>query len=77
MKIKDGITARLDRPSDDVRLYLLHGPDEAGAGELAARLARAMGEGAERVDLDGATLRTRPGLLAEEAASMSLFGERR
>ncbi|WP_066546349.1 MULTISPECIES: DNA polymerase III subunit delta [unclassified Sphingomonas] len=77
MKIKEGIAARLDRPGDDVRLYLLHGPDEAGAAELAARLARAMGEGAERVDLDGATLRGRPGLLAEEAASMSLFGERR
>lgn len=68
------IKAGLDKPGDAIRLYLLHGPDEAGATELALRLQRAMGPEAERVDLDGAALRARPGLLAEEAASLSLFG---
>ncbi|WP_448659356.1 DNA polymerase III subunit delta [Sphingomonas sp. CJ99] len=71
------ITARLDRPGDEIRLYLLHGPDEAGAATLVDRLARAMGPEAERVDLDGAGLRSNPGRLAEEAASLSLFGDRR
>ncbi|MBJ6122430.1 DNA polymerase III subunit delta [Sphingomonas mollis] len=60
-----------------LRFYLLHGPDEAGAGALAAVLAQAMGDRAERVDLDGATLRSDPARLADEAASMSLFGDAR
>lgn len=64
-------------PSSDTRFYLLHGPDEAGAAALAASLGRALGEGAERVDVTGAQLRGQPGLLAEEAASLSLFGDRR
>lgn len=68
------IRGALDRPSDGVRLYLLHGPDEAGALELTQRLARAMGPEAERIDLDSSTLRSNPGRLVEEAASLSLFG---
>lgn len=67
----------LDKPPADIRLYLLFGPDEAGAMALADRLARAMGPDAERVDLDGATLRGDPARLADEAASMSLFGSAR
>ncbi len=64
-------------PSAAIRLYLLHGPDEAGAAALAAELGKALGAGAERVDVTGAQLRSQPGLLAEEAASLSLFGDRR
>lgn len=60
-----------------VRLFLLHGPDEAGARDMAARLARAMGPEAERVDIDPGQLKTNPGLLADEAASLSLFGTAR
>ncbi len=56
------------------RLFLLHGPDESGAMEYAARLGRAMGAEADRVDLDGPTLKGQPGRLADEAASISLFG---
>lgn len=66
--------AALDRPLPDVRLYLLFGPDEAGAMALADRLARAKGPDAERIDLDGATLKADPARLADEAASLSLFG---
>ncbi|MEG3153127.1 DNA polymerase III subunit delta, partial [Sphingomonas sp. ZT3P38] len=65
------------KPGADIRLFLLYGPDEAGASELAARLGRAMGSGAERIDLDGSALKAGPGRLAEEAASMSLFGDAR
>lgn len=61
------------RPRADVRLYLFHGPDEAGAADLARRLVASMGE-AERLDLDGAALKKEPGRLADEAASVSLFG---
>lgn len=78
MKVNAAQIARaVAAPANSVRLYLLHGPDEAGAAALAAELGRALGAGAERVDLTGATLRGQPGLLAEEAASLSLFGDRR
>lgn len=73
MKAPNG---QLPKPRPDVRLYLFHGQDDAGAAELARRLVEAMGE-AERVDLDGATLKRDPGRLADEAASMSLFGDAR
>ncbi|OQW45565.1 MAG: DNA polymerase III subunit delta [Proteobacteria bacterium SG_bin6] len=63
----------LDKPGA-TRLILLHGPDEASAREFARQLARAMGADAERVDLEGAQLKGDPGLLAGEAAALSLFG---
>lgn len=68
------LSAALGAPSPDIRLYLLHGPDEAGAQAMAQRLAAAMGADAERVDLDGAALKSDPARLADEAASLSLFG---
>ncbi|MBA4048587.1 MAG: DNA polymerase III subunit delta, partial [Sphingomonas sp.] len=68
------LRAALDRPSNAIRFILLSGPDEAGAREHFDRMARAMGPEAERVELDGATLRQDPGRLAAEAASLSLFG---
>lgn len=58
----------------DTRLFLLHGPDEAGSRALAKRLAAAMGEGAERIDLSGAELKADPARLADEAAAISMFG---
>ncbi|OYY71945.1 DNA polymerase III subunit delta [Sphingomonas sp. 28-63-12] len=64
----------LDSANPAIRFYLLHGPDESGARDLALRLARAMGPDAERIDLDGAMLKGDPGRLAAEAASLSLFG---
>ncbi|HEY1605206.1 MAG TPA: DNA polymerase III subunit delta [Allosphingosinicella sp.] len=54
--------------------FLLHGPDESGSRALARRLASAMGAEAERIELSGAELRTDPARLADEAASISLFG---
>jgi DNA polymerase-3 subunit delta len=71
------IRQALGKPRGDVRFHLLHGPDEAGAGALAALLGQAMGAAAERVDLDGVTLRGDPARLADEAATMSLFGDAR
>lgn len=78
MKVKDAQIARaLDAPDGAVRLYLLYGPDEAGSRALAARLDRAMGAEAERIDLDGAILKDDPARLSDEAASISMFGDKR
>ncbi len=74
---KDQIERALDAPPADIRLFLLYGPDEASSRALAARLERAMGSDAERIDLDGSALKADPALLADEAASISLFGEKR
>jgi len=67
----------LDALAPGIRLYLLYGPDEAGSAALAVRFGKAMGQGAERIDLDGPTLRSDPARLADEAASISMFGDRR
>ena len=76
MKANAGqIRAALDHPRH--RLILLHGPDAGLAAELSARLGKTMGDGAERVDLDGPALKADPALLGDEAASMSLFGGKR
>lgn len=56
------------------RFFLFHGPDEAGSRALVKRLAEAAGADAERVDLSGAELKSDPARLADEAASISLFG---
>ncbi len=75
MKANRGeIERALDSPSDAIRCYLLYGPDEAGSRALADRLGKAMGADAERIDLEGGTLAKDPALLADEAASTSLFG---
>lgn len=71
------LRALLDKPNPAIRFILLYGPDEAGAHSHALRLARAMGPDAERVDLEGSSLKADPGRLAGEAASISLFGSAR
>ena len=78
MKVKEPqIIRALDNPDGKVRLYLLYGPDDAGSRALAARFEVAMGPDAERIDLDGATLKDDPARLADEVASFSLFGGKR
>ena len=56
------------------RFILLHGPDESGSRAFLASAAEALGKDAERVLLGGAELRADPARLADEAASISLFG---
>ncbi|NIJ07448.1 DNA polymerase-3 subunit delta [Sphingomonas vulcanisoli] len=67
----------LDAADPAIRLYVLHGEDQAGARSFADRLGKALGAEAERIDLDGATLRSDPARLADEAAAFSMFGGRR
>ena len=68
------IERALKARADDIRLFLLYGPDEAGSRSLAKLLAAAMGPEAERVDLSGSDLKGDPARLSDEAASISLFG---
>lgn len=67
----------LDAADPAIRLYLLHGPDEAASRALAARLGAALGAEAERIDLTSAMLKADPARLPDEAASIPLFGGRR
>jgi len=71
------IERAIDTASNAVRLFLLYGPDEAASRELAARLGKALGADAERIDLSGAVLKADPAKLIDEAAAISLFGGRR
>lgn len=69
--------AQLDRAlkaPGSVRLFLFHGPDDAGSRALARAVATAVGKDAERVDLSGSDLKADPARLADEAAAICLFG---
>jgi DNA polymerase-3 subunit delta len=73
--LKVRTAAELSRPPNgDVRLFLLYGPDLAGAAEVARELEAALG--AERLELDPRTLEADQSRLAAEAAAVSMFGDR-
>ncbi len=75
MKANRGQIARaLSAAGEDIRFFLLYGPDRSGSDALAAMLAKAMGDEAERIDLSGSELKSDPAKLADEAAAISLFG---
>ncbi|MEA3064278.1 MAG: polymerase subunit delta [Sphingomonadales bacterium] len=74
MKAKRPEMERALRNPSAWRFFLLYGPDEAGSQSLVRLAAAGAGEQAERVDLSGAELRGDPARLADEAASISLFG---
>ena len=65
------ITARAD-----IRLFFIFGQDESTVADIAAQMAGQLG-GAERVDIDSDQIRGDPALLADEASSLSLFGDKR
>ncbi len=78
MKANKGQVERaFDAGGEGFRVFLLYGPDESGSHALLQRLVRALGPDAEKIELDGATLKVDPARLADEAASFSLFGEKR
>ena len=62
------------RAPAETLFFLLHGPDEAGSRALAGAAGQALGAEAERIEMSGAELRNDPARLADEAASISLFG---
>ncbi len=65
------ITAR-----NDIRLFFIFGQDESTVADIAAQMAGQLG-GAERVDIDSDQIKGDPALLADEASSLSLFGDKR
>ena len=71
----DFVAAIKDRP--DIRLFFIFGQDESGISAIASAMAAKMGPGAEAVDIESDKLRGDPALLADEAASTSLFGDTR
>ena len=74
MKAKRAEMERALRSPSAYRFFLLYGPDESGSNSLVAAAAAGAGPEAERVELTGAELKADPARLADEAASMSLFG---
>lgn len=72
---KAGLLTALDRPDPAIRLYLFHGPDEAGSRALAERLLK--GLGAEKFAMAGQAIKADPASLADEAGAISLFGGKR
>lgn len=78
VKVKsDGFASALRNASPDTRLFLFYGPDESGSAALAEKTRKTIGADAEKAELTGAQLKDDPALLAQEAASMSLFGDTR
>ena len=77
MKVtQKNFSASAARAVNDCRIFYFCGPDESGASDAAAKIAGMLGE-AEKVDLSGAELKRDPVRLADEARSVSLFGDRR
>jgi DNA polymerase-3 subunit delta len=74
MKAKRAEVERALRSPSAVRVFLLYGPDESGSHSLVKAAAAGAGAGAERVELTGSELKADPARLADEAASLSLFG---
>ena len=72
---KSSVGRSVDQPNGKVRFYLFLGPDEAQSRAFAARLAE--GLGAQKFVVAMASVKANPGLLADEAAALSLFGEKR
>lgn len=74
MKANRGQIERALKSPAEVRFFLLYGPDDSGSRALMKHVAAAMGPEAERVDISGSELKSDPARLADEAASISLFG---
>jgi DNA polymerase-3 subunit delta len=72
---KASLHRALDQPDPLIRLYLFHGPDEAGSRALAERLLK--GLGAEKFSMASQAIKGDPASLADEAGAISLFGGRR
>ncbi len=75
MREADFVASIQARP--DIRLFFIFGQDESTAAMIASAMAARMGPDAEAVDMDSDRLRGDPALLADEAASTSLFGDTR
>jgi DNA polymerase-3 subunit delta len=69
---RDRAAAALDRPDPSLRFFLLSGADNAASRLFAQRLQAALG--AEKVTAAAVQLKSDPAWLADEAASLPMFG---
>ena len=60
----------------DVRLVLLHGPDEAASRDMAGQVTAGLGAGVTITELAGNALKSDPQALMAAATSLSMFGDR-
>ena len=68
---------RAEDVAPQIRLALFHGPDEAASAELAKQLAkRLVPDGDAALTLSPGLLKDDPGRLGDEAAAVSMFGNR-
>jgi DNA polymerase III subunit delta len=72
---KASIGRAVDQPDPKIRFYLFLGHDDAQSRGLASRLLQAYG--AQKATVAATAIKANPGLLIDEAAALSLFGERR
>lgn len=72
---KSKLARSLDVPDPAIRFFLFHGEEQSGSQALAERLLA--GLKAAKAIVSGNALKGDPGMLAGEAAAMSLFGETR
>ena len=72
---RQSVGRAVDQPNPDIRLFLFHGPDEGQSRALAQRLLRSLG--AAKFAMSGASVKSDPAALCDEAGAMSLFGEPR
>ena len=72
---KASIGRAVEQPDPKIRFYLFLGQDEGQSRALAARLLAAVG--ATKFGLAAASVKANPAVLVDEAAALSLFGERR
>ena len=72
---KSSVGRAVDQPNPKVRFYLFLGQDEGQSRGLAGRLRE--GLGAVKFGLTAASIKANPALLVDEAAALSLFGEKR
>ncbi|MDC8753636.1 DNA polymerase III subunit delta [Erythrobacter sp. sf7] len=63
--------------TESCSIFFFCGPDEAGASAAANRVAAALPDAGERIELAGADIKRDPALLGDEARSTSLFGGKR
>ena len=74
MKANRGQVEKALKAPAATRFFLLHGQDDSSSRALARLLGAALGPESERIDLSGAELKADPARLADEAASISMFG---
>lgn len=72
---KSTVGRAVDQPDSKIRFFLFLGPDEAQSRGLAKRLLDSLG--AQKFAVSATACKANPALLSDEAAALSLFGERR